>query len=63
MRKRLLHSKPPVRSTLLTVESATLAALGRAYESLAQGDVDPLVALLDEDVEWYGQSTGREPPS
>jgi ketosteroid isomerase-like protein len=45
------------------VDSATPARLTQAYDALSKGDVDQLVALLDDDVEWYGQTTGPEPPS
>lgn len=45
------------------MDSATVARLEQAYDALSRGDVDQLVALLDDDVEWYGQTTGTEPPS
>ena len=45
------------------MDSATLARLEQAYDALSKGDVDQLVALLDDDVEWYGQTMGTEPPS
>ena len=38
-----------------------------AYEALAQGDVEPLVALLDDDLRWIGRRRAaafwRPPPS
>jgi ketosteroid isomerase-like protein len=42
-------------------------AIRSAYEALGQGDVDPLVMLMDEDMEWDGRRRGwriwRPPPS
>jgi len=38
-----------------------------AYEALGRGDVGPLVALMDEEMEWRGRRRGwrfwRPPPS
>jgi ketosteroid isomerase-like protein len=42
-------------------------AIRSAYEALGEGDVDPLVTLMDEDMEWDGRRRGwrfwRPPPS
>ncbi|MFN2471321.1 MAG: hypothetical protein ABR583_10125 [Gaiellaceae bacterium] len=38
-----------------------------AYDALGDGDVDPLVSLMDEEMEWRGRRRGfrfwRPPPS
>jgi hypothetical protein len=39
---------------LLNVEQ-----LRRASEAYNRGDVEPLVVLLDEDVDWYGRMRGH----
>jgi hypothetical protein len=50
-----------------TQERPLLDAIRAAYEALNQGDVEPLVALMDRDVEWRGRRTParfwRPPPS
>lgn len=41
-------------------------AVRAAYESLADGDVEPLVSLMHTDMEWRGRRTLRRlfwPPS
>lgn len=39
----------------------------KAYEALGQGELEPLVGLMDDDVEWSGKRSGvrfwRPPPS
>jgi len=34
-------------------------AVRDAYEALGQGDVDPLVSLMSEDMLWRGVKNGR----
>jgi ketosteroid isomerase-like protein len=41
------------------MDAALLSRIADAYQALAHGEVDPLVALLDEDVEWHGVPWGE----
>jgi hypothetical protein len=42
-------------------------AIRAAYDALGSGDVEPLVSLMDEELEWRGRRRGlrfwRPPPS
>jgi hypothetical protein len=44
-----------------------LDTIRAAYDALGHGDVEPLVSLMDETMEWRGRSRGwqfwRPPPS
>jgi len=45
----------------------TIHAIRAAYDALGTGDVEPLVSLMDEEMEWRGRRRGwriwRPPPS
>ena len=41
-----------------TVAAMSLDAIRAAYEALGTGDVEPLVALMDPDLDWRGVGHG-----
>ena len=47
--------------------ASVIDVIRKAYEALGQGELEPLVALMDDDVEWSGRRSGvrfwRPPPS
>jgi hypothetical protein len=61
----LLEDQPDDRQEELAVP--VIDAIRHAYEALGQGELEPLVALMDDDVEWSGTRSGvrfwRPPPS
>ncbi len=48
-------------------EAVAIDAIRAAYGALGGGDVEPLVSLMDEKMEWRGRRRGwrfwRQPPS
>jgi hypothetical protein len=47
--------------------ASVIDVIRKAYEALGQGELEPLAALMDDDVEWSGRRSGvrfwRPPPS
>jgi hypothetical protein len=63
----LLEDSPPELHVEPTAPAPATALIRDAYEALGQGESEPLVALMDDDVEWRGRRSGvrfwRPPPS
>jgi hypothetical protein len=71
------HFRPRIRGKVYLLEdlletvaapvAPPIVAVRAAYEALNDGEVEPLVALMDEDVAWSGQRSGvrfwRPPPA
>jgi len=49
------------------LSASVIEVIRDAYEALGQGELEPLVALMDAEVEWRGRRSGvrfwRPPPS
>ena len=63
----LLEDSPPDLLVEPTAPAQATELIRDAYEALGQGELEPLVALMDDDVEWRGRRSGirfwRPPPS
>lgn len=72
------HFTPRIRGKIYLLEdrapdaapepaAPVIDVIRSAYHALAEGEVGPLVALMDGDMEWYGRKSGlqfwRPPPS
>jgi ketosteroid isomerase-like protein len=46
------------RLTAAYTEAVAIDAIRAAYDALGRGDVEPLVSLMDEEMEWRGRRRG-----